>query len=257
MLASVGLAAWLTARHLLPVLTLSSLHASGATRASVLAAWAAALVIVHGTLGTMASWDVQGSGVYTFFYDAMGLAWIGVAMFAMEWLGLSVRDDVLERRNPAALAAVAGAVIGFGAAFAGGNVGDGPGWWCVVFAGGLASLTLSGVWVALHVTTGVADAITIDRDVPTGVRTGALLAASGVIVGRAAAGDWISASETVGSFVRAGWPVLVLAALAAAIQVVLRPRPRAMRGALAASAVAGLVFVAAAWLVVSWQGIPA
>ncbi|AKF11556.1 hypothetical protein [Sandaracinus amylolyticus] len=242
-------------RALVPTMSLSSLHAPTATRRWVWVAFALALVVVHGTLATISASDVRTSVEYTFFYDVMGLAWLGTTVALFHLLGLSLRDDVLERRNPAALAAFAGATIGAGFAFAGGNVGDGPGWWCVVAASGLATILLAGSWLGVHLVGGAADAITIDRDVGSGVRVGALLIAVGAIGGRAAAGDWVSLSHTIETFVVAAWPALVLVVLAGAVERVLARGVPSRSSAVAI--LAASVYLASAGVVVAAQGLPA
>jgi len=77
---------------------------------------------------------------------------------------------------------------------------------------------------ALHHLTGLADGVTIDRDRGLAIRAALLLAASGLVLGRAVAGDWVSAWATVFDFGQGAWPVLVLAVTET---VVARLRPRA------------------------------
>jgi hypothetical protein len=205
-------------REVRHVLGLSTLHVGTRTRALVAGTLVVCAVIVQLTLSNLASFDVQGSFLYTFFYDVMGLAWLVVLALGLHGVGLSLRDDVLERRNDAALAAWSGAMIGGACAFAGGNVGDGPGWWCVVFAGGLASALLLGSWVLMHHLGGLHDHVTIDRDLGAGARAGALLLGVGLIGGRAAAGTWFSFADTTATFVAGAWPALVIVACAIAVE---------------------------------------
>src|SRR5512133_1180330 len=84
-------------------------------------------------LRTLASADVVDAPPYLFMYTAMGMAWVTVFGRATSLLGLGYRFDVLERNNGAAAIVVAAALLSLTACFAGGNVGDGPGWWVVVF----------------------------------------------------------------------------------------------------------------------------
>lgn len=252
---SVALAAVFTYRALVPLALVSGLRPTATTRGVVLGGWAVAMLLVHATLTTIAAWDVRESAIYTGFYDVMGLAWIACSIGVLHRLGLSLRDDVIERRNPAALAAITGATIGLALTYAGGNVGDGPGWWCVVFASGLATLSLFVLWILMHVAANTAETITIERDLPAGLRVGALLAACGLVLGRAAAGDWISASDTAWTFALAAWPVLVLAGLAVGIELALKPGPRALvRGPVAV--LPGVVYFVVAAFVAWSQGAP-
>ena len=170
------------------------------------------------TLMLGASYDVRASGTYLSFYLLLGLAWMRVSGWAMGLLGIFWRDDALERRNLSATLAIAGAWLGLAACYAGGNIGDGPGWWCVVYASGLATLAWFGLWAVVQWLGDVAERVTIDRDLATGIRLGGLLLALGLVCGRAAAGDWVSASATSADLVLAAWPALLLAVGAGLIE---------------------------------------
>lgn len=162
-------------------------------------------------LANFSSHDVRSDPVYMGFYTAVGAAWVGIGASSFPVLGLNPRDDIVERRNMAAGFAVSGAILGLTLAFAGGNIGDGPGWWVVFFSSGLASAGLIVLWIVVDLATRVVDAVTIDRDTAAGVRFGALLLAAGLILGRGAAGNWVSASGAVTDFLEVAWPAPFLA----------------------------------------------
>ncbi|MCB9596863.1 MAG: hypothetical protein H6719_29340 [Sandaracinaceae bacterium] len=251
-LGAIACVAVVLRKQAVPLFSLSRAVAPLSIRGGVALAFALALALTHYVVATLSSWDVQSSSLYTGFYDLLGLAWLGLAVLAMHWLGLSLRDDVLERRNVAALAAFGGALVGHALAYAGGNIGDGPGWWCVAVASGLASATLFGVWVVLHFAE-VSDHVTVDRDLPSGIRAGALLVACGYVFGRGAAGDWISMEDTVASFFLAAWPAFILVGVAAGIERLLTPaRPIPARLAISGALAAG--YLAAGALIVEWEG---
>jgi uncharacterized membrane protein YjfL (UPF0719 family) len=192
-----------------------------------LAASVAALLYV---LNTWASFDVVDAPIYQFMYVVVGLAWLRLSTIAFPFVGLSLRDDAIERGNRAAAFAVAGALVGVTFCYAGGNIGDGPGWWVVIFAAALATGTLVVAWTLLTRITSVADAVTIDRDTAAGVRLGAWLAACGLVLGRGVAGDWFSAAETIADFMPALIPLVTLFVIGAIVERVARPtadRPRA------------------------------
>ncbi len=109
----------------------------------------AGAVLLFGVLKSFASFDVRDSVVYLFFYMMMGVAWVAVGLRFLALFGLSPRDDVIERGNRAAAQAIGGAVLGITLCFAGANIGDGPGWWVVVFSGALATGTFFVLWVRL------------------------------------------------------------------------------------------------------------
>ena len=174
-----------------------------------------------------ASHDVRDSATYTTFYVIMGAAWVGAAMRVWELLGINTRDDLIERGNTAAAFAIFGALIAITFCFAGGNVGDGPGWWVVVFAALLSTGSLFLLWCALDRLGGLGEAITVDRDPASGLRAAGYLIGSGVILGRAVAGNWVSAGATIVDFGVLGWPVLVVFSLAVILERFLRPNAQA------------------------------
>jgi hypothetical protein len=102
---------------------------------------------IYYVLKTMASYDVREDTGYLWFYIIFGAAWIvagrGIFFYLFD---ISWRDDAVERRNPVAVSAISGGIIGLAAFYAGANIGDGPGWWCVLFAGGLAAVVWFGFW---------------------------------------------------------------------------------------------------------------
>jgi len=58
------------------------------------------------------------------FYLVFSMIWIALAQGASAFLGISLRDDVIERRNAAAAFAVIGLTIGASFCAAGANIGD-------------------------------------------------------------------------------------------------------------------------------------
>jgi hypothetical protein len=228
---------------------------SGWTALHVTPALCAVLLLI--VLRTAASHDVRDDMRYLGMYLALGAAWIAAATLLLPVVGVSVRDDVHERANPAAAYAIAGALIGVTFAFAGGNIGDGPGWWVVLFSSGLATLALYALWLVFEQFTDVSDHVTIERDPASGLRLGGLLTACGLILGRAAAGDWVSASLTVNDFVRVGFPALALVAIA--IPVEMRARPTMTRptpSPVVWGIVPAAVYVAVAAVYVAQLGMP-
>ncbi|MFH0953196.1 MAG: hypothetical protein V1873_02580 [Verrucomicrobiota bacterium] len=174
-----------------------------------------------------ASSDVRTSPVYILFYLVMGMAWVGLSALLFPVFGISGRDDVAERGNLAASHALGGALAGLTLSFAGGNIGNGPGWWVVVFCAALASAGLFALWWLLELFSHVSEAVTVDRDEAAGIRLAGYLIAAGLVLGRAVAGDWVSVDVTVSDFLRVARPLLVLAAVAVGVERVLKPTPEA------------------------------
>jgi len=57
------------------------------------------------------------------------------------------------------------------------NIGNGPGWWVVVFSALLSTGAWFAFWVAIGRLNAWHEAVAVDRDVATGIRIGAWLAA--------------------------------------------------------------------------------
>jgi uncharacterized membrane protein YjfL (UPF0719 family) len=167
--------------------------------------------------------DVRDDPDYLAFYMLLGAAWLIAGQTPLPLLGLSFRDDVLERGNRAASYAIAGAFFGITLCYAGGNAGNGPGWWVVVFSAALSTAALLLLWTAFASLTALADRIAIDRDEAAGLRAVGFFVGCGLVLGRAVAGDWISASATLTDFVSLAWPAGLLTMGAAAMERAVRP----------------------------------
>jgi hypothetical protein len=208
-------------------------------------------------LRTASAHDVRDDSTYVLLYLLLGAGWVGVWIRLLSMTGISRRDDVVERSNSSAALAIAGAMLGITLCYAGGNIGDGPGWWVVVFSAGLSTVAFFASWMMLETVSGVSDTVTIDRDLSGGLRLAGFLIACGVILGRGVAGDWISGEATVRDFVLTAWPVIVLVALAAVVERLARPTPESPRPALVPYGIfPALLYIAGAAYHVMRLGLP-
>ncbi|QQO07803.1 hypothetical protein [Breznakiella homolactica] len=184
------------------------------------------LVVIIFVLRVLASFDVVNDLFYILFYIALGFAWqymgtlLMFCLFDISWL-----DDALVMDNKAALSAVTGGFLAVTVIYSGANIGDGPGWWCVIFAGLLGLSAWIGLSLLINLCTGVFERITVERDTGSGIRFGSYLLASGLILGRASAGDWTSFGMTVVEFLD-GWPVLLLSMLSILVELLYRKHPQ-------------------------------
>ena len=180
-------------------------------------------------LKTLASFDVVNAPEYQFMYGVLGLAWLRIGQLFFPVAGLSLRDDLVERRNGAVIPAMVGALVGLTCCYAGGNIGDGPGWWVVVFSAALGSALLFAAWLMLAQLSPVMDAITIDRDPAAGVRLGVFLSSGGLLLGRAVAGDWYSAADTLGDAAAAIPALGIMVVVALIVERMAHPTPQRPR----------------------------
>jgi hypothetical protein len=189
---------------------------------------------------------VRESGFYILIYMALGAAVLGVSGQLFSFLGVSARDDVLERRNRAALIAVVGAFAGATFCFTGGNIGEGPGVKVVMVSAGAALTGWFVLWYLVDIFSGrvVSERITVERDTGSGVRLAGLLAANGIILGAAVAGDWIP-NRFLYDFAVSAWPALVLTVVAALVERFSQPRSSVIRSVLTVS---GYLLVAVVWV---------
>jgi hypothetical protein len=199
-------------------------------------------------LKTASSFDVRDSVQYLLFYVVLGAAWIFFAVRMTSLLGVSVRDDAIERRNPAAAVLIIGAMAGQAAIYAGGNIGDGPGWWVVLVAALLGGAVWFVLWWIVEAGTGASEAITVGRDVPMAVRLAGYVLAVGLICGRGVAGDWVSFASMLAEFGDA-WAVLPLTVAAIGVERALRGA--ALRKSMGLATLIAAVYVAAAVLAIA------
>lgn len=201
------------------------------------------------------SFDVRGDLTYLSAYFVMGAAWTILGIHGFSILGVSARDHVIERKNDAASWLLSGATLAVTLCYAGGNIGDGPGWWVVVFASGLATMALYVVWLVLAKLGKASDSILLDRDTASGLRAGGFLLSSGLIFGRAAAGNWVSAEATIKDFLLLSWPVLLLITAALETERQLRPDVRTpQHPVFKHGAVPAIAYLVYAILVLWWNG---
>ena len=242
----VAFAGW--TRH---VLTTAALGCRRAERWPLLvmpALGLAALFVVLARWADPDIWKENGSLIVVFV--ASGLAWMLIPVHAFAWLNVSLHRDALAGRNPAAVWTCAGALLAVELTFAGGNIGTGSEVTTFLSAA-LATGMLFVLWLAIEMISHISVAITVERDVGSGVRLAGLLVALGLILGRAVAGDWVSIHDTLRDFIRDGWTADALALGAAVVDRRLQPTGRApVRTTLVAGVLPALAYVAVAgsWL---------
>jgi uncharacterized membrane protein YjfL (UPF0719 family) len=208
----------------------------------------AALLIV--ALRTLAARDVRGDVLYLAFYLLLGAGWVGGMTLLFPFLGVSARDDVLERGNRSASWAVGGALIGATCSFAGANIGNGPGIEAVLFSAVLSSGLFVLLWIGLDALTSLSEAITVDRDTGAGIRLGGFLIGLGIVSGWAVAGDWVSATATLKDFLWSSWPAIVLSGIAVLIELVWRQKSRRpSKASLSATIALAYIILASVWVV--------
>lgn len=163
---------------------------------------------------------------YQGLFAVGGLAWIWLAGALLPIVGLSVRDDALERRNRAAAIATGGMIVGAGIIYACANIGGGPTIWTTLLPAFVATFGWLLLQLMVESMTHPSEAIAIDRDPASAIRHAATAIATALILGRAVAGDWRSWERTWRELLWQGWPAVMVTIVAVVLQVVFRPTPR-------------------------------
>jgi uncharacterized membrane protein YjfL (UPF0719 family) len=220
----------------------------------------AGLVFVAASLWFWGAAEIREDPGKIIFLTFFAGFWLAITMRLFPWLGLSFRDDAVERRNDAALVALCGAVLAVCLVYAGGSVGEGPSVVENFFCAGIGLCVLFALWIALEIGGGISSSICEERNMASGIRMCGVLLGLGLILGRALAGDWHSALETIHDLAADGWPVLALASIALVMERFLRPGPsRPSPGLLQNGLVPALLHVvlACAWVrhLGAWEGL--
>jgi hypothetical protein len=248
--ASVVLAikAWLT--WLRDILLVNSIRVPGPSRLPLLATPLLSLLLILVVLLTLAAGSGRSDPSYIGFYLVVGAGWLGGLTLIFPFLGISARDDVLERRNQAASWPIIGGLFGAACTFAGANIGDGPGVEAVLLSAILSSALFVGLWFAMDFLTYISEAITIERDERAGIRLGGFLIGAGVLSGWSVSGDWASASETLKDSARFSWPAILLTAAAVSVEFILR-RPHIVITRRSSATIASVyVVIAIVWVAI-------
>ena len=189
------------------------------------AAIAAGSVLLFFAVHGWADREVRANSAYLMLVMVMGWAFLCIAGAFISWSGISLRNDAFEGRNFAAVLALSGAVLGVMLIYTGANLGEGPSFWENVFCSALGLAVWLLLWLCLELGAGVSGSVTEERDTASGLRLAGFLAAEGLVLARALAGNWHSTAETLRDFARDGWPALAMMFLAVLVEWWLRPGP--------------------------------
>lgn len=182
------------------------------------------LVPVYVALLFWADRQVAGHFDYMALFLLVGAALVFVSSQVFGFLGVSARDDALERNNPAAIVVVVASQVSVGLIYAGANVGGGPTIWTTLVPAVAGIVALFALRLAIEFIGGnVFETVTIDRDFSAGLRLAGAMVGCGVILGRAAGGEWASWPQTWTDFIRYGMPAIPLALAAGILHRVMRP----------------------------------
>ena len=214
---------------------------------------AAVGAVMLATLRLLASADVRTSANWTLYYLLLGYAMAAVAMVCLRLLGVH-RADVVERGNRAASTLYFFGIVSTVVAFAGANVGDGPG---VQVVHACALVSVGSLWVLAYLHAMIARTsyrILVDRDRGIAFRFGCLMLACALVLGRAVAGDWTGAAQMLADFFPIAWvaPALVMADLVVG-RFLLSREPE---GSIAADRAAGVMHLVIAIAFVVSLGMP-
>jgi uncharacterized membrane protein YjfL (UPF0719 family) len=200
-----------------------------ATRLALLA-FPAACLIIGAVLSTLSASDVRSNPGYLTLYGITGLLWVGLSLhLAPLIIGVRARLDVGERNNGAGALALVGMSTGCALAYAGANIGEGPGFPVVLACATLATAAQLLGLAIVNLAGELHESLAVERDTAAGARTLGLSVALGLIVGRAVAGAYEDVGGMLHDFVHGSLPALVLVAAEIVFLRWLRPTPREPR----------------------------
>lgn len=204
-------------------------------------------------LETLASADVRNAPEYLAMYSLMGLAISALNLVGLRVLGLQ-EADLSQRGNRAAGILVVCMSIASALAFAGANIGDGPGFevvvFCAVLSGGILWAGLS-----LHVLISrTMYRVLVGRDSGLAVRFGAMLIAIGLVAGRSVAGTWTGYDAAFTDCAQHGLPALLLVGVDLAVDWAVSER--APGGPTLVDAMFSFAYLAGAIVYVVFLGMP-
>lgn len=186
---------------------------------------------------------VRADGDYQWLFVLTAMVWLNAVRYLSPVLGIGITGDVIERNNSAAVAALTGALVAVMMVYSGGNIGSGPTIWTTLLPAFLCTAALFGLWLALELVSHPSTAISEDRDLAAGLRLAGFLVASALILGFAAAGDWVSMGDMLSSLVLRGWPALIVLFAAILFETRLKPTPAAPHQPLFSHGVLPAVFL--------------
>jgi uncharacterized membrane protein YjfL (UPF0719 family) len=170
-----------------------------------------------------------------------GTQWLATCVTLFPFLGISVRDDVIERNNQAAAYALSGAMAGVVGCFTGASLNGGADLNAILISAASATLALFGLWIlADKAGADWVDGITIDRETGAGIRLGGLLAALGLGLGSAAS------SGNLRNLLTGSWTVVPALCVAIVVERSLRSTREGTRSDLLAGSYVGLTIVVVA-----------
>jgi len=202
-----------------PLLTIPLLGRSSARRLALRVLPLLLLIFTGFVLHRSADPQVARHADYMLLFLLGNTTWLTAVAALLPLAGISIRLDAIDRDNPAAAAIACGALSGASISYALANVAGGPTIWTTVAPAFVATAAWGVIWIMIECIGGdVAEAITIGRDTACGIRSGGVLLANGIILGRAAGGAWISWDQTWSDLASFGWPTVALGLVAAIIQ---------------------------------------
>lgn len=170
-------------------------------RRIISSSWVITLTLLFLHLRYLASYDVINSPYYIVGYMSFGFLWSCFSVECMENVtDIHFDQDIRERNNNSASIVHGAFIISSGITFSGANVGNGPGWEVVLFTASLSTIFLLIMTFMINIVAQYSEKVTVLRDQNAAIRFSAHLIGTSIILDRAAAGDWISASATINDY---------------------------------------------------------
>jgi uncharacterized membrane protein YjfL (UPF0719 family) len=182
------------------------------------------VLIIISILSAFAAAEVRQNLKYLLLFVLLGLAWCFALVLMMPLFGLNYRADALHGGNLSVATVATGLMVGTAFLFAGSNIGEGETVWSTVIPAIVATAVFLLSWAIIEIIAKPFEAITLERDQTSAVRLAGAHVANGIILGRAMAGDYVTAADTARDFVATSWPVLAIVSATIVLQRWLSPQ---------------------------------
>jgi hypothetical protein len=187
----------------------------------------AAWVVGAGALGTTIAAaaiavggdpQVRGDAGYWLLFLLPVPAILALAGMALPFMGISLRADVLESGNGAALPVALAHLLGAAILYAASNIGRGDTIGTTFETAAYALAAFCGIAIMTAVLYGVPRSVALERDTAAGNRFAAWLLAIAAPIAYASSGDWVSRAATLHDVARGAAVSCAIAAAGIAVE---------------------------------------
>jgi hypothetical protein len=171
--------------------------------------------------------QVQGDAGYWLLFLLPVPAILALAGMALPFMGISLRADVVESGNGAALPVALAHLLGASILYAASNIGRGDTIWTTFETAAYALASFCCLAIATALLCDLPRSVALERDSAAGSRFAGWLLAIAAPIAHGSSGDWVSRAATVHDVARGAAMSCAIAAAAVAVERII-PWTRAL-----------------------------